>query len=77
MREVIIAGVRTAVAAIVTGLVAFAAGYDVTLDPGALEAVLAGVAVGVVNLVLNWLETKLPFLAKLHSLGFSNETPSY
>lgn len=77
MRDLITAAVRTAVAAAVTAIIAWLAGFGIDLDPTALEAVLAGLAVGVVNLVLNWLTTKVPWLATVISLGLSRENPSY
>jgi len=77
MRDLIIAAVRTAVAAAVTGLIAWLAGVGIDLDPSALEAVLAGLGVGVVNLVLNFLQTKFSWLGGILSLGLSKSTPSY
>lgn len=47
MRDHVIAAVRTAVAAAVTGIVAWLAGVGINLDPSALEAVLGALAVGV------------------------------
>src|SRR5690606_32129751 len=77
MRDHVIAAVRTAVAAAVTGIVAWLAGVGINLDPSALEAVLGALAVGVVNLVLNWLAQRWPILASIMSLGMSKNTPTY
>ena len=77
MRDHVIAAVRTAVAAAVTGIVAWLAGVGIDLDPSALEAVLGALAVGVVNLVLNWLAQRWPILASIMSLGMSKNTPTY
>lgn len=77
MRDILIAAVRTGVVAVATIVVAWLAGVGIDVDPSALEVVLTGVAVGVVNLALNWLQTKFPFLGQLMSLGLSKSTPTY
>lgn len=77
MRDLITAAVRTAVVSAVTLVVAWLAGVGIDVDPGALEAVLAAVAIGFVNLALNWLQTKIPWLGSVLSLGLSKETPTY
>lgn len=77
MRNLITAAVRTAVVSAVTLLVAWLAGVGIEVDPTALELTLTAIAIGVVNLALNWLQTKLPWLGTIMSLGLSNDTPSY
>ena len=77
MRNLIVAAVRTAVVSAVTLIVAYLAGIGIEVDSQALELALTGLAIGVVNLALNWLQTRLPWLGSIMSLGLSRETPSY
>lgn len=77
MRDLVTAAVRTAVVSFVTLAVAWLANLGIVVDPSALEVVLTGLAIGVVNLALNWLQTKLPWLGTVMSLGLSKSTPTY
>lgn len=77
MRDMIIAGVRTAVQVGVAAAVAWAAKLGLDVDGVALEAFLFSVTTGVVTIILNWLQAKFPFLGNLLSLGLSSNTPSY
>lgn len=77
MRDLLTAAVRTAVATAVTAVIAWLAGFGIELDPTALEAVLAGLGVGVVNLALNWLQTQFPKFGYVLSLGMSRSNPTY
>lgn len=77
MRDMIIAGVRTAVQVGVAAVIAWAANLGLDVDGAALEAFLFSVAVGLVTVVLNWLQAKFPFLGNILSLGLSSRTPSY
>lgn len=88
MRDLITAAVRTGVVTATTAgllaLVAWLASFGIVIDPDqigtlatALGVAIAAVAVGLVNLALNWAQTKLPWLATIVSLGRSKETPTY
>lgn len=77
MRDILTAGVRTAVQVAVAAIVATLANLGLDVDGVALEALLFSVATGLVTIVLNWLQTKLPWLGTVLSLGLSKSTPSY
>lgn len=77
MRDLITGAVRTAVQGLATLVVAWLVQINVNIDADALNAVLFPVALGVVTIVLNWLQAKFPWLAKVFSLGLSKATPSY
>jgi hypothetical protein len=77
MKDIVIAGVRTAVQVGVASAVAWAAKLGLDIDSVALEAVAFSVTVGAVTMALNWLTVKVPFLGSLLSLGLSKNTPAY
>lgn len=77
MRDVIIAGVRTAVQVGVAASVAWATNLGLDIDGAALEAFLFSVTTGVVTMVLNYVSVKVPFIGTLLSLGLSRSTPTY
>lgn len=77
MRDLITAAVRTGVATIVTAAAAWLAGIGIDFDAGAWEVALSGLAVAVVNLVLNRLQQRWPWIGQIVSLGLSKSTPTY
>ena len=77
MRDMIIAGVRTAVQVGVAATVAWAAKLGLDIDSVALEAFLFSVTTGVITIALNWLQAKLPWLGTILSFGLSGSTPTY
>lgn len=77
MRDVITAGVRTAVQVAVAAIVAWALKLGIEVDSVALEAALFSVATGLVTVGLNLLQQKLPWLGSVLSLGLSRSTPTY
>lgn len=77
MRDLITAAVRTGVVALVTIVVDRLARVGITVDPTALDAVLMAVAIGAVNLGLNFLQGKFPWVGSIVSLGLSKESPKY
>lgn len=77
MRQYIIAAVRTGVQALAALLVAWLANLDIVVDFDALSVALISVGVGVVTLILRWLETKFPWLTPWLSLGVSKTGPTY
>lgn len=77
MRDTIIAVIRTMVQGAVAFIVAWLADYEILVNQEALEGVLFVVTVGVVTLVLNWLQAHLPWVGRIMSLGMSNDSPSY
>ena len=76
MRDLLIAAIRTGVQALI-GLFATVPWLDGLGINNELETVLVAVGVGVVTLVLRWLEEKLPWLTVVLSLGTSKTGPSY
>ena len=70
------AAIRTGVQALVALLlsVPFIADLGVAQQ---IEAILLAVATAVVTLILRWLETRFPWLAKIFSLGTSSSGPTY
>ena len=77
MRDNIIAAVRTGIQALVASLVAWAAGFDIFVDANALSVVLVGIGVSIVTLILRWLESRLPWLTPILSLGSTKSGPTY
>ena len=77
MRDLITAAVRTADVTAATGIVAWLAGIGISIDASALEAVLTGLAVGVVNIGVNWAQGHWPWIGQIVSLGLSKSTPTY
>lgn len=77
MRDLIIAGLRTAIQVGVAATVAWAAGLGLDVDGAALEAFLFSVTTGVVTIVLNWLAAKVPFIGQILSLGGILPNPTY
>lgn len=76
MRDMLIAAVRTGVQALV-GLFATVPWLsDLGLN-SELETVLVAVGVGLVTLVLRWLEGRFAWLTPILSLGTSKIGPSY
>lgn len=73
MRNIITAAVKTVVAFIVSWL----AVRGIEIDSAALELVLGGAAIGVFNLVVNWLGTRFPWVNQIVSLGLTKETVAY
>lgn len=76
MRDLLIAAVRTGVQALI-GLFATVPWLGELGINAELETVLVAVGVGVVTLVLRWLEGRLPWLTPILSLGTSKTGPSY
>lgn len=77
MRDIVIAAIRTTVQAGVVAAAAYFTGLGFDVDPTALEAAVLPIVVGLVTLVLNWLQTKFPWIGSILSLGASKSTPSY
>ncbi len=77
MRDMIIAGVRTAVQVAVAAIVAWALNLGLNIDAVALEAALFSVVTGVVTIGLNWLSAKVPFIGSILSLGGVLPNPTY
>lgn len=77
MRDIITAAVRTGVQVAVAATVGWLAGVGVAVDSQALEVALFAVATGLVTAGLNWLQTKLPWIGTVLSLGLSKQTPTY
>ncbi len=77
MRQYIIAAVRTGMQALAALIVAWLINFDIMVDLDALSVVLIAVGVGVVTLVLRWLESKIPWLAMILSLGTTKSGPTY
>lgn len=77
VRDLITAGIRTGVQAVVGFLVAKALAAGIAIDGAAIELALYGVVTAVVTMLLNRLQAAVPWLGWLLSLGTSNATPSY
>lgn len=73
MKNLITAAVKTAVVAIIAWL----ATVGIEVDSAALELVLFGLATGVVNLILNFLGTKFPWVNQIVSLFLTKEVATY
>lgn len=76
----IIAAVRTGVQALVGmlwGIPAVAALIDALGISEAFTTFLESLAIGITVLVLRWLETRLPWLTQILSLGTSKSGPTY
>lgn len=76
MKDLLIAAVRTGVQALIGLLATVPFVNDLGVNTQ-LEAVFTAVGVAVVTLVLRWLETRLPWLVTILSLGTSKDGPSY
>lgn len=76
MKDLLIAAVRTGVQALIGLLATVPFVNDLGVNTQ-LEAVFTAVGVAVVTLVLRWLETRLPWLVTILSLGTSKAGPSY
>lgn len=77
MRQLLIASVRTAMQTFATLIVVWLTSINIGMDVDALSAVLAALGVGVVTLILRWLETRFPWLTPILSLGVTKTGPSY
>lgn len=76
MKDLLIAAVRTGVQALIGLLATVPFVNDLGVNTQ-LEAVFTAVGVAVVTLVLRWLETRLPWLVTILSLGTSKAGPTY
>lgn len=76
MRDIIVAGIRSAVQFVVAALVAALAGAGVELAADVETALVAGLF-GVLVALLNWLGIKFPIINTLMSFGLSPSAPAY
>ena len=77
MRQYIVAAVRTGMQALATLVVAWLANLDILVDLDAVSVVLIAVGVSVITLLLGWVETALPWLTPILSLGTAKSGPTY
>lgn len=79
MRDLITAGIKTAVQLAVSAFVAWLLnfGIDIGGQAEALSTALFAVATGVVAAILNWLGQKFPIINKIVSLGLSSSSATY
>lgn len=77
MRDLLTAGVRTAVQAGVAAAVGWLAKVGIDVDAQAFEAVVFALASGVVAILLNWLGSKFPVVNRITSLGLSTSSANY
>lgn len=76
-RDLLTAAVRTAVQGLAGWAVYELAERGIQLDQMALEGLLFAAATGAATLLLRWLETQLPWLPRILSLGLSTTGPTY
>lgn len=80
MRSYLTAAVRTAVQALIGLLISLPALASLGVDSqtvAGLEAFLTAVGVGIVTMILRWLEGKFPWLTPILSLGTTSNGPDY